>query len=108
MNWQDPARKEAVKAIEEGRFKDEIIPIVIPNKKGDVVIDTDEYPKKDVTLEGLARLKPTFKDDGTVTPGNASGMNDGASGVILMAEEKAMELGVPVLARILGVATYRR
>jgi acetyl-CoA C-acetyltransferase len=99
------SQQRAVKAIEEGRFKDEIIPIVIPGKKGDTIVDTDEYPKKDVTMEGLAKLKPTFKDDGTVTPGNASGMNDGASGVILMAEEKAIELGVPILARILSVAT---
>ena len=99
------SQQRAVKAISEGRFKDEIVPIVIPDRKGEILVDTDEYPKKDVTIEGLARLKPTFKDGGTVTAGNASGMNDGASGVILMAEEKAKELGVPVLARILSVAT---
>lgn len=99
------SQQRAVKAIAEGRFKDEIIPIIISDRKGEITIDTDEYPKKDVTKEGLAKLKPTFKDDGTVTPGNASGMNDGASGVILMAEEKAIELGVPVLARVLSVAT---
>lgn len=99
------SQQRAVKAIEEGRFKDEIIPVEIAGKKGITVIDTDEYPKKETTLEGLARLKATFIDNGTVTPGNASGMNDAAAGVILMEEEKAKALGVPVLARILSVAT---
>jgi acetyl-CoA C-acetyltransferase len=99
------SQQRAVKAIAEGRFKDEIVPIVIKDRKGDIVVDTDEYPKKDVSMEGLAKLKPSFKDDGTVTPGNASGMNDGASGVILMEEEKARELVVTILARILSVAT---
>lgn len=99
------SQQRAVKAIEEGRFKDEIIPIEIAGKKGNTIIDTDEYPKKDATLEGLAKLKATFIDNGTVTPGNASGMNDAAAGVILMAEEKAKELGVPILARVLAVAT---
>jgi acetyl-CoA C-acetyltransferase len=99
------SQQRAVKAIAEGRFKVEIVPIVIKDRKGDIVVDTDEYPKKDVSMEGLAKLKPSFKDDGTVTPGNASGMNDGASGVILMEEEKARELVVTILARILSVAT---
>lgn len=99
------SQQRAVKAVEEGKFTDEIIPVVIPGKKGDLVIDTDEYPKKDTSLESLSKLKPSFKDGGTVTAGNASGMNDGAAGVILMAEEKALELGVPILARILSVAT---
>lgn len=99
------SQQRAAKAIEEEKFKDEIVPVEIPNKKGNLVIDTDEYPKKDVTLESLSKLKPAFKEDGTVTAGNASGMNDGASGVILMSEEKAKELGVPILAKILSVAT---
>ena len=99
------SQQRAVKAIAEGKFKDEIVPIVIAGKKGDTILDTDEYPKKDTTLEGLAKLKASFIDNGTVTPGNASGMNDGASGVILMSEDKAKELGVPILARILSVAT---
>jgi acetyl-CoA C-acetyltransferase len=99
------SQQRAVKAIEEGKFKDEIIPIEISNKKGTIIVDTDEYPKKDATLEGLKKLKPSFKNDGTVTAGNASGLNDGASGVILMSEDKAKELGVPILARILSVAT---
>ena len=99
------SQQRAVAAMDAGKFKDEIIPVTIPGKKGDSVYDTDEYPKRDVTLEGLTKLKATFKDAGTVTPGNASGMNDAASGVLLVEEEKAKELGLPILARILSVAT---
>ncbi len=99
------SQQRAVKAIEEGKFKEEIVPIEVKNRKGSITLDTDEYPKKDVTMEGLSKLKPAFKEGGTVTAGNASGMNDGASGVILMSEDKAKELGVPVLAKILSVAT---
>lgn len=99
------SQQRAVKAIEGGRFKDEIVPIELVSKKGTTVIDTDEYPKKDVTIEGLAKLRPAFKADGTVTPGNASGMNDAASGVLLMSEDKAKEVGAPILARVLSVAT---
>lgn len=99
------SQKRAVKAIEEGKFKDEIIPVEIKSRKKTIIADTDEYPKNDATLEGLAKLRPAFKEDGTVTAGNASGMNDGASGVVLMSEEKAKELGVPILARVKSVAT---
>lgn len=99
------SQQRAVKAIEDGRFKDEIVNIEIPGRKGNIIIDTDEYPKKDASLDSLAKLKASFKDGGTVTAGNASGMNDGASGVIMMAEEKALELGLPILGRILSVAT---
>lgn len=99
------SQKRAVAAIDAGKFKDEIISVTIPSKKGDAVYDTDEYPKRDVTLEGLAKLRATFKDPGTVTPGNASGMNDASSGVLLVEEEKAKELGLPILARIVSVAT---
>lgn len=99
------SQQRAVAAIDAGKFQDEIIPITIKGKKGDTVIDTDEYPRRDASLEKLAKLKPTFKEDGRVTAGNASGMNDAASGVILMAEDKAKELGVPILARIKAVAT---
>lgn len=99
------SQQRAVAAIDAGKFKDEIIPITIKGKKGDTVIDTDEYPRRDSSLEALKKLKPTFKDDGTVTAGNASGMNDAASGVILMSEEKAKEVGAPILARILATAT---
>jgi len=99
------SQQRAVAAIEEGKFKDEIVPVIIKSKKGETIFDTDEYPKKGVTMEGLAKLKATFKEEGTVTPGNASGMNDGASGVILMEEEKAKELGLKILCRIVSVAT---
>lgn len=99
------SQQRAVAAIDAGKFKDEIIPVTVPGRKGDMVYDTDEYPKRDASLEKLAKLKPTFKEGGTVTAGNASGMNDAASGVILMDEDKARELGLPILARIVSVAT---
>ncbi|MCI8992419.1 MAG: thiolase family protein [Eubacterium sp.] len=99
------SQQRAVAAIDAGRFKEEIIPITASSRKGDTVYDTDEYPKRNATLEGLQKLKPTFKEGGKVTAGNASGMNDASSGVILMEEEKAKELGCPVLARIVSVAT---
>lgn len=99
------SQQRAVAAIDAGKFKDEIIPVTVSGKKGDMVYDTDEYPKRDASLEKLAKLKPTFKEGGTVTAGNASGMNDAASGVILMDEDKARELGLPILSRIVSVAT---
>ena len=99
------SQQRAVAAIDAGKFKDEIIPVTIHSKKGDTVIDTDEYPRRGATMEALAKLKPTFKEDGTVTAGNASGMNDAASGVVLMSEELAEKIGVPVIARILATAT---
>lgn len=99
------SQQRAVAAIDAGKFKDEIIPIIVKGKKGDTIIDTDEYPRRDASLEKLAKLKPTFKEDGRVTAGNASGMNDAASGVILMEEDKAKEFGAPILARIKAVAT---
>ena len=80
-------------AMEEGRFKDEIVPVEVKTKKGSVIVDTDEGPRKGVTAEGLAKLKPAFKrDGGLVTAGNASGINDGAAAIIVMSEEKAKEL----------------
>ena len=97
------SHQRAVAAIDAGKFKDEIVPITIHGKKGDTVCDTDEFPRRDTSLEKLAKLKPTFKEDGKVTAGNSSGMNDAASGVILMAEDKAKELGVPIIARVLSV-----
>lgn len=99
------SQKRAIAAIDEGKFKDEIISITIKGREGSVVIDKDEYPKRNTTIEGLSRLKPTFKENGTVTAGNASGMNDAASGIILMSEEKAKELKIPIIARIVSVAT---
>ncbi|QGU94135.1 acetyl-CoA C-acyltransferase [Clostridium bovifaecis] len=92
----------AVKAIEEGRFKDEIVPVVIKTKKGEKVVDTDEYPKAGTTAEGLAKLRPAFKKDGTVTAGNASGINDGAAALVIMSAEKAEELGIKPLAKIVS------
>lgn len=99
------SQQRAVAAIDAGKFKDEIIPITVSSKKGDTVYDTDEYPRRDASLEKLSKLKPTFKEDGRVTAGNASGMNDAASGVILMDEEKAKAAGIPILARVVSVAT---
>lgn len=99
------SQQRAIEAIDNGRFEEEIVPVTIKGRKSDTTFDTDEYPKRDVTLEGLSKLKAAFIDNGTVTPGNASGMNDAASGVILMEEEKAKELGLPILCRILSTAT---
>ncbi len=84
-----------------GKFVDEIVPVSIPQRKGDhVVVDKDEYPKSGMTIEKLAKLRPAFKKDGTVTAGNASGINDGAAMIVLMAKEKADELGLKPLATI--------
>lgn len=94
---------KAEKAIKEGRFKDEIVPVEIPQRKGDpIVVDTDEFPRFGTTAEKLAKLKPAFKKDGTVTAGNASGINDGAAAVVLMSAEKAAELGIKPLAKIVS------
>lgn len=99
------SQQRAVAAIDAGRFKEEIIPITVSSRKGDTVFDTDEYPRRNATLESLQKLRPTFKEDGKVTAGNASGMNDASSGVLLVEEEKARELGLPILARIVSTAT---
>jgi acetyl-CoA C-acetyltransferase len=92
---------KAVAAINEGRFKEEIVPIEVPGRKGkSVTVDTDEHPRPDTTLEALAKLKPTFKKDGTVTAGNASGINDGAAAMVIMRKSSADELGAKPMARI--------
>jgi acetyl-CoA C-acetyltransferase len=96
------SQDKAVKAIESGAFKKEIVPVVIKGRKGDVVFANDEYPKAGTTLEALAKLKPAFKKDGTVTAGNASGINDGAAALVVMAADKAKALGIKPLARIVG------
>ncbi|MDO4726613.1 MAG: acetyl-CoA C-acetyltransferase [Porphyromonadaceae bacterium] len=89
-----------------GRFKDEIVPVVIPQKKGDPkIFDTDEFPRAGTTLDALAKLRPAFKKDGTVTAGNASGINDGAAFLVVMSAEKAEYLGVKPLARIKAYGT---
>ena len=103
--YSQRSQERAIAAIDGGRFKDEIIPITLHTKKGDVVIDTDEHPRRDSSVEKLSKLKATFKEDGKVTAGNSSGMNDAASGVILMEEEKAKELGLPIMAKIVATAT---
>jgi acetyl-CoA C-acetyltransferase len=94
----------AAKALAEGRFKDEIVPVVIPSKKGDIVFDTDEHPRA-TTAEKLSQLRPAFKKDGTVTAGNASGINDGAGAVIVMSKEKADELGIKPMAKVVSYAS---
>lgn len=99
------SQQRAVAAIDAGRFEEEIIPVTVSSRKGDTVFDTDEYPRRNATLESLQKLRPTFKEDGKVTAGNASGMNDASSGVLLVEEEKAKELGLPILARVVSVAT---
>ena len=96
----------ASKAIEDGRFKDEIVPVVIPQRKGDpVVIDTDECPRRDASLESMAKLKPFFKDGGGVTAGNASALSDGASALVLTSRKKAAELGLKPIATLVSYAT---
>jgi len=100
------SQQNAGRAIKEGRFKDEIVPVSIPQKKGNpLVFDTDEHPRPNTTMEALAGLRPAFKKDGTVTAGNASGINDGAAAVVVMAAEKAKALGLQPLARIKSYAT---
>ena len=95
----------AEKAQKENKFAEEIVPITVPNKKGDIIVDTDEYPKHGTTIEKLAKLKPAFKKDGTVTAGNASGINDGAAILVVMSAEKAKELGVTPIAKIKSYAS---
>jgi acetyl-CoA C-acetyltransferase len=95
------SQQKAENAIKTGRFKDEIVPVEIPQRKGDpILVDTDEYPKFGATIEKLGKLRPAFKKDGTVTAGNASGINDGAAMFIVMAKEKAEELGLEILATV--------
>ncbi|HFI0306191.1 acetyl-CoA C-acetyltransferase [Streptococcus sp. A23] len=100
------SQEKAVAAIKAGKFKDEIVPVLIPQRKGDpLVFDTDEYPRENASMEGMAKLRPAFKNDGTVTAGNASGINDGAAAIIMMSSEKAAQLGLPVLATIKSYAS---
>ena len=99
------SQQKAVAAIEAGRFADEITPILIPSRKGEPVsFASDEQPRAGTTAESLAKLKPAFKKDGSVTAGNASSLNDGAAAVLLMSADKAKALGLPVLARIAAYA----
>ena len=99
------SHQKAIAAQDEGRCKDEIVPIEIPHRKREpLVLDTDESPRRDSSLEKLARLRPVFKRDGTVTAGNASAITDGAAAVVVMSQAKADELGIEPLARITGYA----
>ncbi len=99
------SHKRAVKAIKEGKFKEEIVPVEIKTKKGETVIfDTDEHPREDATFEKLSKLPPVFKKDGTVTAGNSSAINDGAAAVVIMSGDRAKKLGIKPLARIVSCA----
>ncbi|WP_432775449.1 acetyl-CoA C-acetyltransferase [Brevibacillus gelatini] len=103
--WALRSQQRAAKAIEAGLFAEEIVPVSIPQKKGEPVLVTkDEGPRPDTTLEGLAKLPPVYKKDGTITAGNAPGINDGAAAMVLMSDEKAKQLGIKPLATILGHA----
>ena len=97
------SQQKAIAAIDAGRFKDEIVPVTIPSKKGDTIFDTDEYPNRASSLEKLASLTPAFKKDGTVTAGNASGINDGASFVLVASEEAVQKHGLTPLVEIIGI-----
>ncbi|MDX9871125.1 MAG: acetyl-CoA C-acetyltransferase, partial [Clostridia bacterium] len=100
------SQNKAEAAIKDGKFKEEIVPIAIPQRKGDPkIFDTDEYVKLGATLDGMAKLKPAFKKDGTVTAGSSSGINDGAAAIVVMSEEKAKELGIEPLAEIVSWAS---
>jgi acetyl-CoA C-acetyltransferase len=100
------SQARAARAIAEGRFRDEIVPVDVPQRKGPPLkFDTDEYPRAGTTVEKLAALKPAFQKDGTVTAGNASGINDGAAALVITSMKKANEIGVKPLARILGYAS---
>jgi len=96
------SQNKAEAAIKAGKFKDEIVPVVIKTKKGEVIFDTDEFPRFGATIEGLAKLRPAFKKDGTVTAANSSGINDCAAAFVVMSAEKAAELGLKVLVKIVS------
>ncbi|MEA2537147.1 MAG: hypothetical protein QOF11_1381 [Chloroflexota bacterium] len=99
------SQRRAIAAIEAGRFDSQIVPIPVPQRKGDpIIVARDEHPRADSTAEALARLRPAFREGGTVTAGNASGINDGASAVLLVEADRARELGLKPLARIVSTA----
>ena len=99
------SQNKAEAAQKAGKFKDEIVPVTIKSRKGETVVDADEYPKHGTTIESLTKLRPAFDKEGTVTAGNASGINDGAAALVLMSTENAEKRGAPVLARIKSWAT---
>jgi 3-oxoadipyl-CoA thiolase len=99
------SHRRAVAAIDSGKFADEILPVLIPQKKGEpITVSQDERPRRDTTLESLAKLKPSFKEGGSVTPGNSSGMNDGAAALLIMSADKAKSLGLKPFAKIISCA----
>lgn len=98
------SQQKAGAAISGGKFKDEIVPVVVPNRKGDITVDTDEHPRPDTNAEGLAKLKPAFDKEGSVTAGNASGLNDGAAAVMLMTRAEAEKRGLKPLATVKAYA----
>ena len=99
------SHQRAIAAIDSGKFAEEITPVSVPQRKGDpIIVDTDERPRRDTSLEKLARLRPAFRRNGTVTAGNSSGLNDGAAAVLLMSRAKAAELGLKPLARVVATA----
>jgi len=99
------SQNKAEAAQKAGKFVDEIVPVTIKSRRGDTVVDADEYPKHGTTIESLTKLRPAFDKEGTVTAGNASGINDGAAALVLMSAENAEKRGAPVLARIKSWAT---
>ncbi len=99
------SQQKAEAAMKAGKFKDEIAPVKITTRKGDVIVETDEYPKAGTTAETLAKLRPAFDKNGTVTAGNASGINDGAAALVLMTAAEASKRGIKPLARIVSWAT---
>lgn len=99
------SQNKAEAAQKAGKFKDEIVPVTIKSRKGETVVDADEYPKHGTTIESLTKLRPAFDKEGTVTAGNASGINDGAAALVLMSADNAEKRGAPVLARIKSWAT---
>jgi acetyl-CoA C-acetyltransferase len=103
--WAVESHRKALAAMQSGAFQAEIVPIAVPGKKGDVMIAGDEGPRADTTLESLAKLRPAFKKDGTVTAGNAPSVNDGAAAALVTTEDYAKAHGLPIQARILGTAT---
>jgi acetyl-CoA C-acetyltransferase len=98
------SQQKAEAAQKAGKFKDEIVPVTIKSRKGDIVVDTDEYPRHGATIDAMTKLRPAFEKDGTVTAGNASGINDGAAAVVLMKAADAEKQGKKVLARIVSWA----
>ena len=99
------SHKKSIAAIDSGKFAQEIVPVHVPQRKGDeVIIDTDERPRRDTSLEALSRLRPAFRKNGTVTAGNSSGLNDGSAALLLASAEKAQELGLHPMARVISSA----